>query len=236
MDKDLAAVIVRCATLLVILLLVLLLCFTSADASAESLFADGFELAQVDPCDDGNNRVAPAVLAGNDRSWQSAWSSTNGNFPASFPNSPPAPIALGANVGQYLSVGYIYPAGLVWQITFDQAQPNNGYGYGQPRPANGGMFIGFSPCRGDLRPTDPQSEYWWLRPACRTLNTAGTLTLTTRTDLPAHICHVPAGVVWYMTVAPVNPNSPDFPADTCEPPTFSPLGLGCDVQASHRGL
>lgn len=187
----------------------------------------------VDPCSDP--RVNPAGMTGVDRTWQVTWSATNGSplYQAQFPNSPPAPIALGANVGTYKSVGYIYPPNLTWVVSWDPAQPNGAYGYGQPRVTTGGMFIGFSPCRGDFRKTDQTSGYWWLRSACRKFNTAGSITLTTRTDLPAHICYVPAGVAWYMTVSSVNP-ADDVLTDTCSPPTFTALGLGCDVQATHR--
>lgn len=216
------------------LAVLLALTLSPSIAGAEKIFTNGFET--VNPCDDGNNRVQPFVLGEVLRDWVPAWSSTNGRFVAAFPNSPPAPIALGSNLGQYLSVRFTYPPNAVWQISFDQAQPNSGYGYGQPRPTNGAMFIGFSQCRGDFRATDNSSEHWWLHQACRRINTADTITLTTRTDLQAHICYVPAGVEWYMTVAPLNPNAVNWLDETCLPPTHNQLGQGCDVQAVHRGL
>lgn len=227
MERIAGAVLVLCLALVAVG--AWLLWPTSAHGSeVDHLFADGFEspALPIDPC----LAALPPNLQPVYQQWPQAFSSSNNRFRGHYPESPPAPVAIGAEKNGLLVVWFIAAEGHV-QITWDQAQPNGAYGYGTPRVTNGGMFIGLGPClAGDLRPINNQGADPFERGACRTVNTAGALTYSSSLSAGT-VCKVEAGRPYAITVSPRNPNADDY-VETCNNEAFT----GCDVQIVSRGL
>jgi hypothetical protein len=203
-------------------------------ASAESIFAHGFEETgagggEVDACLDP--LVMPAGYAHRSKTWVAAFTTPGSPTPAAYPNSSGYPVPVPGyewftryQVGFYrlylksdfVAIGFVAQANTDISMTWDTAQsaPN----YGMPRPANA-MFVGVSPCPWDARPSL----------LCSKVSGQDSLFLTTRFG---SACPLIAGETYYINVVMADPQ--DGFAHTCSE-TAPNSANGCDVQMVHSG-
>lgn len=179
----------------------------------------------------------PTTLTRVTKTFVQAFSPPDGDPTASYPNSVGFPVPIGANKGSYLTVPFVAQPNTVVDMTWDTAQANGFQGYSSPRPADA-MFVGISPCPGDLRPTDHFSEDIFLRNGCRRVTGLDSMfySTTSGTVNPYSICKLEAGKTYYINIAPVNPNQSSGPNSTYTCSTTAPNSAnGCDVQIRHTG-
>jgi hypothetical protein len=215
-------------------------CFNAAGGS--TVATTNFEVTAPDAGTGGCTLTGitdPAFQPSNwvrqDRTWVSAFSSPNLRNVATFPNSIGVPVPLGANKGGYTTVAFTPTPGLTVDMSWDVAQANGLHGYPNPRPADS-MFIGISPCPGDLRTADAASSDPWLENGCRRVGGGGSIFYST---LPGasneNVCRLQAGQTYYFNVMAADPNGGlEIGEHTCS--TSAPNSAnGCDVQVVHRG-
>jgi hypothetical protein len=203
-------------------------------ASAEPIFADGFESREAggaDPCD--HPLVAPEGWVRKSASWGHVFSAPNGSALATYPNSVGSPVPVpGFEVwrsrgpthflkGQIVAIPFVALPDTTVEMTWDTAQANQPYGYGAPRPANS-MFVGVSQCPWDVR-VDPRCS-----------RASGQDTLVYTTEDAGSACRVEAGQTYYINVVMANPTNGLTPGEhSCSAATNSVNG--CDVQMRHVG-
>lgn len=204
------------------------LCANTAVAQS-TIFANGFEGKAKGQCDDP--LIAPVGLSRISKTWVQAWSAPNGTAIAVYPNSISSPVPIGSEKGKYTAISFVPTADLDVQITWDQAQAQRVIGYPRARPTSIGMFIGISPCPGDLRPSSPGRRDPFESAACRLFDTQGGLSYSTRqTANPSAQCKLVAGETYYINVAPIDTSDGlNLPENSCG----NNLN-GCDVQAVHH--
>ena len=177
----------------------------------------------------------PTGLSRVTQEFTEAFDAPDGDPKPVYPQGLGFPIPIGANKGSYLSVPFVALANTQVRLTWDTAQANGPQGYSSPRPADA-MFIGISPCAGDLRPTDGLSEDRFLRQGCRRVAGLDSMyySSTTAPVNPATICQLEAGKTYFMNIAPVNPNANPAPNGTYTCSDTAPNSAnGCDVQIRH---
>ena len=206
-----------------------LVCENESGSSGEQTVSVVVQAAAYD-CTDP--LISPSSMTRIDKTWVQAFSAPNGFVTGTYPVSVPGPVPIGSEKGHYTVIPFTPNAAENVSITFDMAQANNQYGYGQPRVTNGGMFVSISPCAGDLRAIDNGTTDDFLRSSCRIWNNAGGLTYSTVPGSPT-ICRLEAGVPYFITVSPVDPSDGITAGEeTCLNDSFT----GCDVQAISRAL
>lgn len=178
----------------------------------------------------------PPSLTRVNQSFEDAFDAPDGDPKPLYPQGLGFPVPIGANKGSYLSVPFVARANTQVRLTWDTVQANGPQGYSAPRPADA-MFIGISPCPGDLRPTNDNSADRFLHQGCRRVNGLDSMyySSTTATVDPSTICQLEAGKTYYMNFAPVNPiENPGGPngSYTCST-TAANSTNGCDVQIRH---
>lgn len=193
--------------------------FSRTTVKGMTLFADGFESAKqpgADPCD--SPLVMPEGFAPTYKSWAQCFTPRDGSPVPTYPNGLGFPVPLGANKGEYLVCEFVALPDQVTNLFFDPAQANPGQGYYVARPASS-MFLGVSTCPGDFR----------MVQGCSLVANTGSLVTTTR-DVPnPNACSLTAGVTYYLTVAPVDPQDGLTEGEhTCRDVPSS--ANGCDVQ------
>lgn len=219
---------IRSASLVLLSLLV-------SPAFAQSVFLDGFEAPVPAACSDP--LIAPAGWDMLSSNWTAAWSSPDGSPQASYPNSVGFPVPIGTNKGKIKVINFTPLPNQTVDITWDTVQPNHEQGY-YARPATS-MFFAISPCGGDVRPPDAFSTDPWLQPGCRQVAGGGSMFFTTRPPTSQQgneiVCHLEAGVQYFMMVAPINPSDGlTLGEHTCDA-SAQQSAEGCEVQATHRG-
>jgi hypothetical protein len=169
------------------------------------------------------------------KTWVDAFSSPNRRHIATYPNSIGIPVPIGANKNTYTTVPFTPTANLTVDLSWDVVQANRDHGYPNPRPADS-MFIGISPCPGDLRTPDASSADPWLENGCRRVGGGGSIFYSTLPGLSNEsVCRLVAGQTYYLNIVAANPEGGLEPGEhTCS--TSAPNSAnGCDVQAMHRG-
>lgn len=151
-----------------------------------------------------------------------------------YPTGLGAPVPIGSNKNSYTAIRFTSLANLTVDMTWDTAQAQRNYA---PRPADS-MFIGISPCPGDLRPANASSSDPWLQPGCRKVAGSASMYYTTKSQYAASndfLCKLEPGQVYYINVSPVDPGDGLTPGEhTCT--TSAPnTANGCDVQMVHTG-
>lgn len=199
-------------------------------ANANRVFFDGVE-ALPESCN--SPLVMPAGWVVRRSTWDVAWSYPDVSQKPTFPNSPGYPVPIGAELGELHTIAFVMADDLIIDITWDVAQNNPIRGY-TARPADS-MFIGISPCPGDVRPMNAKSEDVYLHPGCRRVNGIDSMFAVSSDGYSSQVvCPLEAGRLYFMTVAPVNPTDGlELGESTCS--YLLPAGSGCDVQARHSG-
>lgn len=176
----------------------------------------------------------PASLAAVTKEWDLAFKSPNSTQLPVYPNSPGAPVPVGASKGSYTAIRFTARANTTVDMTWDTAQAQ--LGYSNPRPADS-MFISISPCAGDLRAPNSASGDPWLQGGCRISAGAGSMFYTTLTNYQSSdfLCRLEAGQVYYINVSPIEPNDGLTPGEHTCSNTAANSATGCDVQMRHSG-
>jgi hypothetical protein len=141
-----------------------------------------------------------------DKTWTQTFSPPDGTPPASFPNASSWPVPVGSQRGAYTSVAFVPNPAQSVQLHWDRVQARLGE-YDTVRPATA-MFIGISPCPGDLRATVDSDVSGWLKEGCRKFASSATLIFSTSASYPdsaPDICKLEAGKTYYLNIAPVDP-------------------------------
>lgn len=174
--------------------------------------------------------IAPSTLTRVDKTWEAAFSAAPGaptSAVAVYPNSIGTATPVGANKGTYTVIPFTpNSANLTVNMFFDPAQASSAIGYTSPRPALA-MFVGLSPCPGDLRPPAGTADPF-EGSACRRFNNTGSLTYSTFFVGPG-VCKLEVGQQYFINVAPIDTSDGlQVGEDSCGNSL-----TGCDVQMRH---
>ncbi len=171
--------------------------------------------------------IAPSTLSRVDKTWVSAFSAPNGSATGVYPNSIGTATPVGANKGTYTVIPFTpSSANLTVNMFWDPAQAANAIGYTNPRPALA-MFVGISPCPGDLRPPAGTSDLF-EGSSCRRFANTGSLTYSTFLVSPG-VCKLEIGQQYFINVAPIDTSDGlQVGEDSCGNSL-----TGCDVQMRH---
>jgi hypothetical protein len=143
----------------------------------------------------------------------------------SYARSQSYPTPLGAEKGEIVAIPFVARAGDYVNLYFDQVQSRPQVGYSQ-RPATS-MFLGISPCLGDVRAPKYGSPDRFERPECRMVENSGSLIWSTQRGVG---CELEAGQSYYLHVMAADPRDGLTPGeDSCGGGSAS--ALGCDVGA-----
>lgn len=190
----------------------------------------GCDITSSDPA------FQPAGFAQVIKDWATAFKSPNPNITTDpvYPTGPGTPVPIGASKSSYTAIRFVALADLTVDMTWDMAQAQ--IGYPSPRPADS-MFIGISPCPGDLRAPNASSGDPWLQNGCRKVAGAASMYYTTRTQYVSNdfLCRIEAGQTYYINVSPVDPTDGISPGEHTCSTTATNSATGCDVQMRHSG-
>lgn len=180
-------------------------------------------------------QLAPAGWNRVDKAWNFAFSPPNAPGTAVYPNSPGQLIPLGAPRGGYTAISFVPNANQTVQIAWVEAQAYQGTGYNSPRPVTA-MFVGISPCPGDLRMTRAGSEAndVFVQRGCRKVGFEDTVVYSTTTGPhnPDTVCALEAGRTYYINVLAANPDDGLSPGEsTCINANHTVCDVGARSQA-----
>lgn len=223
--------------------------FVTSGPDGDAIFASGFEEGES-----GGGETPPtceAIPPGwqrIDKSWQAAFSAPNLIATASYPQGVGRPVPIpgrlpgyegpsGNNAtldkligkGTITVVAFIALANTTATLTWDPAQANAFYGYGQPRPAVS-MFVGLSDKPGStcIAPNfDP----------CAKNAGGGSLFWTTKQDAnPANVCILTPGKTYYYTFVMADTSDGLVYGEHSCSESAPNSANGCDVQMRHTAV
>jgi hypothetical protein len=150
----------------------------------------------------------PTTFARVNKAWVQTFSAPDGSPQAVYPSGVSFPAPVGASKGTYVTVAFTPNPSQSVNMYWDQVQSRSQDGYPSARPAQS-MFIGISPCPGDLRNVaGVNNPDQFLRPGCRKFEGSGSLVWTTSASVSQSDdsqCKLEAGQTYYLHIMPANP-------------------------------
>lgn len=193
-----------------------LVCYNAAGASVASTQVVAVTAAETgggegegENCDieSEDPNFVPSNFQKVEKQWVQVFSAPDGSPQAIYPGGVSFPTPAQVQKGTYVTIPFVPAAGQSVNMFWDQVQPRAQDGYANVRPAEG-MFVGISPCAGDVRMWSPGNADHFLRPGCRKFEGTASLVWTTLSIYPQSddtLCKLIPGQTYYLHLMPANP-------------------------------